>query len=184
MSSSDPTPFPPSPSTKSMLSSAPIAATPSTSTPLPPQLAALLQSLSQTRSVLGVLLLSRTAGSSSSNTTVIRSQGSPFVGTKGREYAARIGKMVRNVEEGCSMEGGPAGGAEGDQAGVSLGFLLSFLRISGKGFKTCEEGADQFTFLPCPQDALKLLRIRTTKHELIITPDPNYVLVVLQDPGQ
>lgn len=92
------------------------------------------------------------------------------MGTKGREYAARIGKMVRNVEEGCSMEGGPAGGAEGDQAGVSLGFLLSFLRISGKGFKTCEEGADQFTFLPCPQDALKLLRIRTTKHELIITP--------------
>ncbi|ODN83681.1 hypothetical protein L202_01777 [Cryptococcus amylolentus CBS 6039] len=37
----------------------------------------------------------------------------------------------------------------------------------------CEEG-----------DELKLVRIRTKKHELIITPAEKYVLVVLQDPGE
>ncbi|WVO23384.1 uncharacterized protein IAS62_004736 [Cryptococcus decagattii] len=33
-------------------------------------------------------------------------------------------------------------------------------------------------------DEPKFMRIRTKKHELIITPDDKYVLVVLQDPGQ
>ncbi|ODN90805.1 hypothetical protein L198_06122 [Cryptococcus wingfieldii CBS 7118] len=37
----------------------------------------------------------------------------------------------------------------------------------------CEEG-----------DELKLVRIRTKKHQLIITPDEKYVLVALQDPGE
>ncbi|EAL19932.1 hypothetical protein CNBF4670 [Cryptococcus deneoformans B-3501A] len=31
-------------------------------------------------------------------------------------------------------------------------------------------------------DELRFMRIRTTKHELIITPDEKYILVVLQDP--
>ncbi|EIW66076.1 hypothetical protein TREMEDRAFT_35439 [Tremella mesenterica DSM 1558] len=33
-------------------------------------------------------------------------------------------------------------------------------------------------------DQLRFMRIRTKRHELIITPDEKYVLVVLQDPGQ
>ncbi|ORY33096.1 hypothetical protein BCR39DRAFT_521225, partial [Naematelia encephala] len=33
-------------------------------------------------------------------------------------------------------------------------------------------------------DELRLMRIRTKRHELIITPDEKYLLVVLQDPGQ
>ncbi|KAK4685906.1 dynein light chain roadblock-type, partial [Tremellales sp. Uapishka_1] len=37
----------------------------------------------------------------------------------------------------------------------------------------------------CDQgDELKFMRIRTKRHELIITPDERYLLVVLQDPGQ
>ncbi|WVN85672.1 uncharacterized protein L203_100821 [Cryptococcus depauperatus CBS 7841] len=40
-----------------------------------------------------------------------------------------------------------------------------------KGVLLCEAG-----------DELKLMRIRTKRHELIITPDDKYVLVVLQDP--
>ncbi|KAG0152282.1 hypothetical protein CROQUDRAFT_667189 [Cronartium quercuum f. sp. fusiforme G11] len=31
-------------------------------------------------------------------------------------------------------------------------------------------------------DQLRLLRIRTRLHELLITPDPNFILVVVQDP--
>ncbi|KIR63868.1 dynein light chain roadblock-type [Cryptococcus bacillisporus CA1873] len=34
------------------------------------------------------------------------------------------------------------------------------------------------------KDDLRFMRIRTMKHELIITPDEKYILVVLQDPGQ
>jgi len=33
-------------------------------------------------------------------------------------------------------------------------------------------------------DELKFMRIRTKKHELMITPDEHYLLVVLQDPQQ
>ncbi|OWT40634.1 dynein light chain roadblock-type [Cryptococcus neoformans] len=42
-----------------------------------------------------------------------------------------------------------------------------------KALKECDES-----------DEPKFMRIRTKKHELIITPDDKYVLVVLQDPGQ
>ncbi|TYJ52843.1 hypothetical protein B9479_006523 [Cryptococcus floricola] len=35
-----------------------------------------------------------------------------------------------------------------------------------------------------PSARKALMRIRTKRHELIITPDEKYVLVVLQDPGQ
>lgn len=33
-------------------------------------------------------------------------------------------------------------------------------------------------------DELKFLRIRTRRHELMITPDERYLLIVLQDPTQ
>lgn len=33
-------------------------------------------------------------------------------------------------------------------------------------------------------DELKFLRMRTKKHELMISPDERYILVVLQDPSQ
>ncbi|WRT69190.1 uncharacterized protein IL334_006174 [Kwoniella shivajii] len=46
------------------------------------------------------------------------------------------------------------------------------LRV-GKALGECDESDD-----------LKFMRIRTKKHELIITPDEKYLLVVLQDPGQ
>ncbi|AFR96302.1 dynein light chain roadblock-type [Cryptococcus neoformans C23] len=38
---------------------------------------------------------------------------------------------------------------------------------------TCNDGEN---------DELRFMRIRTTKHELIIAPDEKYILVVLQDP--
>ncbi|ORX39186.1 hypothetical protein BD324DRAFT_649276 [Kockovaella imperatae] len=44
------------------------------------------------------------------------------------------------------------------------------LRV-GKAVASCEEG-----------DEAKLMRIRTKRHELIITPNDRYLLVVLQDP--
>ncbi|KAK8843966.1 hypothetical protein IAR55_006758 [Kwoniella newhampshirensis] len=43
----------------------------------------------------------------------------------------------------------------------------------GRAVEECDEG-----------DELRLMRIRTKRHELIITPDEKYLLVVLQDPGQ
>ncbi|KAG8961967.1 hypothetical protein FRC03_004785 [Tulasnella sp. 419] len=33
-------------------------------------------------------------------------------------------------------------------------------------------------------DEMKFMRLRTRRHELMITPDEHYLLVVLQDPAQ
>lgn len=35
-----------------------------------------------------------------------------------------------------------------------------------------------------PQDALRFLRIRSNKHEIMVAPEKDYVLVVIQDPNQ
>ncbi|CDZ98151.1 hypothetical protein [Phaffia rhodozyma] len=118
------------------------SASTSTTTTLPPQLASLLLPLSQSRSVLGVLVLSRTANSYTSTANILQAQGAPFEGSAGKDYAGRVAKMVAAVEEGCIAE------------------------------------KDDDT------DTLKFLRIRTTKHELIITPSPAFILVVLHEPGQ
>lgn len=78
---------------------------------LPPALETLLQPLSHSRSVLGVLVLGRGASSSLAQpprkgaTSVIRAQGALFEGEKGRAYAARIGTLVGHVEEDLA---GPA----------------------------------------------------------------------------
>jgi len=32
-------------------------------------------------------------------------------------------------------------------------------------------------------DELRFMRIRTRRHEIMLTPDPKYLLVVLQDPS-
>jgi len=46
---------------------------------------------------------------------------------------------------------------------------------------TCKAGLDEAVE---GGDDLKFLRLRTRKHELMISPDERYLLVVLQDPSQ
>jgi hypothetical protein len=36
---------------------------------------------------------------------------------------------------------------------------------------------------PTPQDDLVFLRVRTKKHEVMVAPDKDYLLIVVQDPN-
>ncbi|ODN75616.1 dynein light chain roadblock-type [Cryptococcus wingfieldii CBS 7118] len=62
---------------------------------------------------------------------------------------------------------------EGEGGAKYAGAVERIVLSTGAAIAECEEG-----------DELRLMRIRTKRHELIITPDDKYVLVVLQDPGQ
>ncbi|WVQ72952.1 hypothetical protein IAR50_002514 [Cryptococcus sp. DSM 104548] len=62
---------------------------------------------------------------------------------------------------------------EGEGGAKYAGAVERIVHSTAAAVAECDEG-----------DELRLMRIRTKKHELIITPDEKYVLVVLQDPGQ
>ncbi|KAL5477018.1 NAA38_2 [Sanghuangporus weigelae] len=109
----------------------------STALVTPPELEQTLSMLSSHRTVLGYLLLSRTAP-----VKIIRHSGVVFEGEQGRRYAAVVSKIVEAVHSGL------------ESVGV--------------------DGADA--------DELRFMRIRTKRHELMISPDERYLLAVLHDP--
>ncbi|KAH8110279.1 hypothetical protein DFH11DRAFT_797080 [Phellopilus nigrolimitatus] len=109
----------------------------STTLVTPPELEQTLAMLSSHRTVLGYLLLSRTAP-----VKIIRHSGVVFEGEQGRRYAGAVGKIVNAVRSGL------------DDVGV--------------------DGADS--------DEVRFMRIRTKRHELMISPDERYLLAVLHDP--
>lgn len=61
---------------------------------------------------------------------------------------------------------------EGDKGKTYARVVVKMIESVIKGIEELEEG-----------DSLKFLRMRTKKHELIISPDEKYLLVVLQDPN-
>ncbi|KAL5514505.1 hypothetical protein ACEPAG_2594 [Sanghuangporus baumii] len=109
----------------------------STALVTPPELEQTLSMLSSHRTVLGYLLLSRTAP-----VKIIRHSGVVFEGEQGRRYAAVVSKIVEAVHSGL------------ESVGV--------------------DGSDA--------DELRFMRIRTKRHELMISPDERYLLAVLHDP--
>ncbi|WWD21380.1 hypothetical protein CI109_105865 [Kwoniella shandongensis] len=129
----------------------------------PPEIDATLSRLSGYRNVRGVMILTRpppsplptSSSSSSSNTTA-----PPTTASTGGGVNGGIVQSTGTVFEGES-------GRKYAKAVESV--VLSVTKAVGD----CDEG-----------DELKLMRIRTKRHELIITPDEKYLLVVLQDPGQ
>lgn len=56
-----------------------------------------------------------------------------------------------------------------------------YAAVVKKMVDACKTGLDEVNDAG---DELKFMRIRTKKHELMITPDEHYLLVVLQDPLQ
>jgi len=54
-----------------------------------------------------------------------------------------------------------------------------YARVVGRVVRVVREGLGEVT----EGDDLKFMRVRTKRHELMITPDERYVLVVLQDPS-
>jgi len=112
----------------------------------PAELEQNLAILTSQRSVLGVMILSRTPSPASSAgpapllTSIVRHSGVVFEGESGRKYAAAVSRIV----------------------------------------SACELGLDE---VGSDGDDLRFMRIRTKRHEIMISPRDGYVLVLLHDPS-
>ncbi|WVR08960.1 hypothetical protein IAU60_006019 [Kwoniella sp. DSM 27419] len=133
-----------------------------TQTAPPPEIESTLARLSAYRNVRGVMILSRQAP-----VTVTSAASDGLDESKealsGDSAGASLGGIVQSTGSAFEGEGGRK------YASAVEGIVASVSRAVGD--------VD-------PGDELKLMRIRTKRHELIITPDEKYLLVVLQDPGQ
>ncbi|KAF9077515.1 hypothetical protein BDP27DRAFT_1207999 [Rhodocollybia butyracea] len=118
-----------------------------------PELEQTLALLSSHRSVLGYMLLSR-----GHPVSIIRHSGVVFDGEQGKKYASVIARIVETVQTGLEEISG------GENEVSSTVILISFYTNN-------------------PQDDVKFLRIRTKRHELMISPDGRYLLAVLHDPS-
>ncbi|RSH95197.1 hypothetical protein EHS25_000283 [Saitozyma podzolica] len=135
--------------------SLPTASSPSV--PTPPEIESTLSRLSAYRNVRGVMILTRRPSPSISAPSDTSSTTAAGAG------ASSIGGIIHFTGSVFEGEGGKR------YAKAVEGVVASTARAVNE----CDEG-----------DELKFMRIRTKRHELIITPDEKYLLVVLQDPGQ
>ena len=120
------------------------ASNPSTTTP--PEIEQTLAMLSGHRSVLGYMVLSR-----GGTVSIIRHSGVVFEGDQGRKYAGVIERIVDSVQTGLEEISGE------QNEGVSL--------------RLVEEREELNSRRPLSaQDEIRFLRIRTKRHELMISP--------------
>ena len=126
-----------------------VTTTTTTHAPPPPELEQTLSLLLSKRSVLGVLLLSR-----SSPPSIIRHSGVVFEGEQGKKYAKAVGKIV----DACKVGLEDVAGGEGVSSLLSLDRTLVTL----------------FT-----QDDIRFLRLRTKRHELMVSPGQHLVFAVV-----
>ncbi|TYJ52356.1 hypothetical protein B9479_007050 [Cryptococcus floricola] len=123
----------------------------------PPEVESTLSRLAQYRNVRGVMVLAR----SHSHSHIVADTPHPH------PHPSRPGSGDGGIVQTTGTV------FEGEGGEKYAGAVERIVRSTGGAVAECEEG-----------DELRLMRIRTKRHELIITPDEKYVLVVLQDPGQ
>lgn len=110
-----------------------------------PELEATLALLSSHRSVLGYMLVSR-----GHPVSLIRHSGVVFEGEQGRKYASVIGRIVESVQGG--LEEIHAGETDGVSFNDGIWRVFCYL-------------------ISCyRQDEVRFMRIRTKRHELMISP--------------
>ena len=114
----------------------------------PPEIEQTLTMLSGHRSVLGYLVLSR-AGTVS----IIKHSGVVFEGDQGRKYAGVIERIVDSVQTGLEEISGE------QNEGVSRRSLER----------------ERKELISLAQDEIRFLRIRTKRHELMISPSTRHV---------
>ncbi|KAI5810027.1 hypothetical protein DFH27DRAFT_597901 [Peziza echinospora] len=170
------------------------AATPPSMTP--EEITSLLNRLSQKEKVQSLLILSRALNGAIVKAIGLRvseeqlQQQQELEGTGGgsgsggadgdtaAEYAALVWKFVRSAEEMVVAIAG-IGGKTGASAAV-----VAPQAVGGAGAAAQAQAQAQVVAGP-PADELKLLRVRTRRHELVIVPDAQYILVVIHDtPGK
>lgn len=102
-----------------------------------------LTRLSAYKNVRGILITARASGG------IVQQSGTAFEGEKGKEYGRVVAGMVAAVSMGVGQ----------------LDEGVSRRRGFGKGFD-----APTMAYLVDIQDDLRLMRLRTKRHELIVTP--------------
>lgn len=127
----------------------------STNSGMSPELEQTLALLSSHRSVLGYILISRSPPGPHHAPSIIRSSGVIFEGEQGKKYASVIARIVQSVQSGLEE-------VQGDADPVRLILLLSHRLVMTRP----------------TQDSLKFLRIRTKKHEIMISPGMYSILLV------
>ncbi|WWC63920.1 uncharacterized protein I303_106525 [Kwoniella dejecticola CBS 10117] len=151
--------------------------------PPPPEIESTLSRLSAYRNVRGVMVLSRSSLASTSTTPSSSASASNASSTSTVHAASTVGSGVGLMPNGIdsNLDHTSVGGIiqttgtifEGESGAKYAKAVEAIVGGVSKALNDCEAG-----------DELRFMRIRTKKHELIITPDERYLLVVLQDPGQ
>ncbi|GAA5939542.1 hypothetical protein JCM10213_009119 [Rhodosporidiobolus nylandii] len=129
----------------------------------PPEVEATLSRLAAYKNVQGVLILSRPQG------IILRSSGTLFALPPSAAAAREDGEEQKDGEEVQE----PPRNSE-----VARRYAKAAVRmVEAVGKEVGEAGGEEED-----KDDLRFLRIRTKKHELMITPDEQYILIVVQDP--
>ncbi|GAA6060473.1 hypothetical protein JCM10212_007104 [Sporobolomyces blumeae] len=143
----------------------------STPAPASPELDATLSRLTSYKNVRGVLILSRPNG------LIIRSAGSLFAFSP--STASDATTSARSMELNDQADGEHE--SEKKDGVVTTSELAR--RYARAAVRMVEAvGTDVHGLDEDVHDDLRFLRIRTKRHELMITPHEQYLLVVVQDP--
>ncbi|GAA6055333.1 hypothetical protein JCM3770_005290 [Rhodotorula araucariae] len=127
----------------------------------PPEVEATLSRLAAYKNVQGVLILARPNG------IILRAAGTLF---------APLPATARTSESGEQAEEGEA--VVSTTSELARRYAKAAVRmVEAVGAEVKDVDEDK-------ADDLRFLRIRTKRHELMITPDDQYILVVVQDPPQ
>ncbi|KAM0751911.1 hypothetical protein T439DRAFT_325100 [Meredithblackwellia eburnea MCA 4105] len=137
----------------------------------PPEVEATIARLAAHKHVQGILILARESG------IIIRTGGPLFASTTPPSAPSQANKeSVDDGEESSALGAAPPPPPPPPPTFGEL--ALSYARSArvlvdsiGAEVGKLEDG-----------DELRFLRLRTKRHELLITPDPLYLLVVVQDP--
>ncbi|CDR40303.1 RHTO0S05e01068g1_1 [Rhodotorula toruloides] len=133
----------------------------------PPEVEATLARLTSYKDVQGVLILARPNG------IILRSSGSLFALPPSSAAVSSPPPRAEGDEEGEEKEE-ESGPKTSEVARKYARAATRMVEAIGIEVRDCDEDK---------ADDLRFLRIRTKRHELIITPDEQYILVVVQDPA-
>lgn len=137
------------------------SASTSTTVPMPPELEQTLTMLSSHRSVLGYILLTR-----SHPITIIRHSGVVFEGEQGRKYASAVGRIVESVQRGLEeVSADPSDPVRLFRRDVCFPAHGPF--ACPTSMLTNDRLPD---FCRRRQDDMRFMRIRTKRHEIMISP--------------
>ncbi|ORY84144.1 hypothetical protein BCR35DRAFT_303221 [Leucosporidium creatinivorum] len=142
-----------------------MASAPTAPLETPPEVDATLTRLTAHKNVKGVLILSRPSG------IILRSAGALFPVVAPSTPALPSAPNEEGAEPAAEAANGSAS-LTNELARAYAKMATRLVETVGSEVRGVEEGDD-----------LRFLRIRTKKHELMITPDELYILIVVQDPN-